>query len=62
MLAVQAYEADLLTTSELAAYLQTDVVGARHLIDELTGTRFFDDGEWRQLAIDLARPLAGSRS
>jgi len=62
VLAVEAYEADLLTTSELAAYLQTDVVGARRRIDELTGTWFIDDGESRRRSINLARPLAGSRS
>lgn len=61
LLAVQAYASDLLSEGELARYLQTDRVGARRRVQELTeGTPFFDDGAWHQL--DLGAALAGSAS
>lgn len=61
LLAVQAFARDLLSEGELARYLQTDRVGARRRVQELTeGTPFFDDGAWHQL--DLGAALAGSVS
>jgi len=63
-LAVQAHEAGDLSEGRLARLLRTDRVRAREVVEELTSTRFFGDGdtEIRQLALDLGRPLLSSRS
>jgi Zn-dependent peptidase ImmA (M78 family) len=61
-LAVEAYEKELLTMEELAQYLQTDIVGARERVEELTGAHFVADGEWRHVALDLATPLGPAGS
>ncbi len=60
LLAIQAYEQDLLSMDELARYLDTDVIGARQRVEDLTGTRYFEDGDLRQLSLDLTSPLIAS--
>jgi len=60
VLAVQAYTQDLLTEGQLARYLETDHVGARRRVHELTdGAPYFDDGAWHQISLDLSVALIG---
>jgi Zn-dependent peptidase ImmA (M78 family)/transcriptional regulator with XRE-family HTH domain len=59
-LAVQAFAAGDLSEGQLARVLRTDRVAVRDRIRELTGTRFFEDGEVLQLALNLDHALVGS--
>ena len=60
MLAVQAYEQDLLSEGQLAERLMTDRVGVRDLIGDLTTqSQPSDDGAWHQVTLDLTAALAG---
>jgi Zn-dependent peptidase ImmA (M78 family) len=57
VLAVQAFVAEELSEGRLARLLRLDRVAARGRVQELTGTRYFEQGEVRQLALDLDRAL-----
>jgi Zn-dependent peptidase ImmA (M78 family)/transcriptional regulator with XRE-family HTH domain len=60
MLAVQAYEDELLTEGQLAERLLTDRIGARDLINDITlQPQPADDGTWHQVALDLTAALVG---
>jgi Zn-dependent peptidase ImmA (M78 family)/transcriptional regulator with XRE-family HTH domain len=59
-LAVQAYEAGLLTEGQLAERLMTDRVGARERVVAVkTQDQASENGVWQQVELDLALPLAG---
>lgn len=57
-LAVQAYEAGMLTEGQLAERLGTDRVGARDRVQKLTTqSDILEDGHVRQLLLNLTMPL-----
>jgi Zn-dependent peptidase ImmA (M78 family)/DNA-binding XRE family transcriptional regulator len=58
LLAAKAFERELLSAGELARRLDRDRADALFRVEELTTSETrFDDGEWRQLTIDLNSPL-----
>ncbi|MGH2560419.1 MAG: ImmA/IrrE family metallo-endopeptidase [Thermomicrobiales bacterium] len=59
-LAVQAYATGDISEGRLAQFLGTDRVGARLRVEELTGSRFDEQGEVRQMALDFGTVLAGA--
>jgi Zn-dependent peptidase ImmA (M78 family)/transcriptional regulator with XRE-family HTH domain len=62
-LAVRAFEDDLLSEGELVEILQTDRQQARRIVEEVTTrAEVTEEGEAGQLHLDLAEPLAGSKS
>lgn len=58
-LAVQAYATGDISEGRLAQFLGTDRVGARLRVEELTGARFDEQGEVRQMALDFGTALVG---
>jgi hypothetical protein len=61
-LAIQAYEAGLLSEGQLAERLDTDRIGARERIHELTVQSLpVADGEWQQVPLDLTADLIAHR-
>jgi Zn-dependent peptidase ImmA (M78 family)/transcriptional regulator with XRE-family HTH domain len=57
-LAARAFEAALISEGQLARMLGTDRVSAAQLVRErVKDEQPVDDGEWRQIAIDLGQPL-----
>jgi Zn-dependent peptidase ImmA (M78 family)/transcriptional regulator with XRE-family HTH domain len=60
-LAVQAFEAGLLSEGQLAERLGTDRIGARQRVRELTSeTAPTEDGGWLQVPLDLTAALVGA--
>lgn len=60
VLAVQAFEQDLLSEGQLASYLRTDRVSARQRILELTRpSPDYDAGAWHQVPLKLGTALVG---
>lgn len=60
-LAVQAFEEGLLSEGQLAQRLDTDRVGAREYVRQLTNESApSDDGGWLQVPLDLSTALVGS--
>jgi Zn-dependent peptidase ImmA (M78 family)/transcriptional regulator with XRE-family HTH domain len=60
-LAVQAFDDGELSEGRLAQFLGLDRVATRRRVEELTATRFDEDGEVRQVALPLGTPLVGAR-
>jgi Zn-dependent peptidase ImmA (M78 family)/transcriptional regulator with XRE-family HTH domain len=59
-LAVQAFLDGHLTEGQLAERLQTDRLGARETVRELTvQDRLTDEGHWQQVPLNLSAPLVG---
>jgi Zn-dependent peptidase ImmA (M78 family)/transcriptional regulator with XRE-family HTH domain len=60
-LAVQAFLQERLSEGQLAERLLTDRVGARARVEALTtAAQPAEDGEWRQVALDLTAALVGA--
>ena len=63
VLAVQAFEEDLLSEGQLARILRTDRVGARQRVQELTQPApDYEAGAWHQVPLELGAALAGRSS
>lgn len=62
LLAAKAFAAEMLTEGELARRLDTDRVSARARVEELTREEREDDGEMRQMNLDLTSAFAGASS
>jgi Zn-dependent peptidase ImmA (M78 family)/transcriptional regulator with XRE-family HTH domain len=59
-LAVQAFLDGEISEGRLAQFLGTDRLGARERVEQLTATRFDENGEVRQVALPLGIPLVGA--
>jgi Zn-dependent peptidase ImmA (M78 family)/transcriptional regulator with XRE-family HTH domain len=62
LLAAEAFAAEKLTAGELARRLDRDRVDALAHVEQLTSESRLDEGEWRQMNLDLNAALVGAGS
>jgi len=62
LLVAKAFDGEKITAGELARRLDRDRVDALARVEHLTSESRLDDGEWRQMNIDLNAPLVGVAS